>query len=111
MKLENVGLCRHVVVSLPTRERGLKFHQHYIYEELSQSRPTRERGLKSISVLASTYSATSLPTRERGLKSIHALGCAVNDSVAPYAGAWIEISDTHKSHPPLLGRSLRGSVD
>ena len=56
------------------------------------SLPTRERGLKFCHYRHHTVSDPSLPTRERGLK------CFVhNDSVwvmvvAPYAGAWIEIT-------------------
>ncbi|SPF40880.1 conserved hypothetical protein [Candidatus Desulfosporosinus infrequens] len=31
--------------------------------------------------------------------------------VAPYAGAWIEIDHIARLYAPILGRSLRGSVD
>ena len=34
----------------------------------------------------------SLPTRERGLKSVQSLLQFPADLVAPYAGAWIEIT-------------------
>ena len=34
----------------------------------------------------------SLPSRERGLKFFNALLIPVNTSVAPFAGAWIEIN-------------------
>ena len=58
------------------------------------SLPSRERGLK----LRIPFSATntlimSLPSRERGLKSCSGqIGKGMGRSVAPFAGAWIEIS-------------------
>ena len=35
----------------------------------------------------------------------------VQDIVAPFAGAWIEIAIDILADPGTLGRSLRGSVD
>ena len=37
--------------------------------------------------------AESLPTRERGLKFKNAFNDLTVGSVAPYAGAWVEISE------------------
>ena len=34
----------------------------------------------------------SLPSRERGLKSVWSLGYGIRKTVAPFAGAWIEIN-------------------
>ena len=55
------------------------------------SLPSRERGLKSAYIEDEEIVEESLPSRERGLKF---LGSAVDwlaDIVAPFAGAWIEI--------------------
>ena len=79
-------------MSLPTRERGLKFDNTIICNILHASLPTRERGLKYSLPLPHTLELWSLPTRERGLKLKSA--CYINQkhSVAPYTGAWIEMS-------------------
>ncbi len=53
----------------------------------------------------------SLPSRERGLKCSDGSLCLFTGDVAPFAGAWIEISDQDIKEGGILGRSLRGSVD
>ena len=57
-----------IVVSLPTRERGLKRSDIFGFQEKSQSLPTRERGLKLGYQSLQLCCRPSLPTRERGLK-------------------------------------------
>ena len=80
----------HNALSLPTRERGLKYCVYVLLRPLCN---TRERGLKSLSVIIVPFIVlvaphagawieiiatpsvclngwTSLPTRERGLKCI-----------------------------------------
>ena len=102
-------------LSLPTRERGLKFSYLPVKPDSAASLPTRERGLKSAALdnkiikgfvapytgawieiilwdAPAASAARSLPTRERGLKfRIDDIECHKVD-VAPYTGAWIEIS-------------------
>ena len=140
--------------SLPTRERGLKCRFWSVWKMVDWSLPTRERGLKygsrvsgsslmrrslrgsvGLKYLLSPIPAPaglSLPTRERGLKSDTKIITPVKTvapyagawiemhdgligqleyEVAPYAGAWIEISVTGCSFRGIWGRSLRGSVD
>ena len=97
------------------------------------SLPSRERGLKLFSVSTSKKERWSLPSRERGLKCINPKRMIQNMSVAPLAGAWIEIAiadplTNMRSVAPLAGawieigslvhplwllsrRSPRGSVD
>ena len=53
----------------------------------------------------------SLPSRERGLKFLLLLVNRHKFSVAPFAGAWIEICYCICVGLLLLCRSLRGSVD
>ena len=53
----------------------------------------------------------SLPSRERGLKFDVCELSARQVVVAPFAGAWIEISCLTDKEQRSLGRSLRGSVD
>ena len=53
----------------------------------------------------------SLPTRERGLKYEQDKNDATNAGVAPYAGAWIEMSSKMSDNEHPFRRSLRGSVD
>ena len=76
------------MMSLPTRERGLKRRDGTTLFGRLLSLPTRERGLKQASMPILLEYMVSLPTRERGLK--HAF------------------EGLNKSN---LCRSLRGSVD
>ena len=55
------------------------------------SLPSRERGLKYESYDAEKNGGQSLPSRERGLKSTGIDAYKNVRSVAPFAGAWIEI--------------------
>ena len=57
-----------------------------------RSLPMRERGLKSYNAIFSPSLTQSLPMRERGLKYFKRDRCSQPAPVAPYAGAWIEIS-------------------
>ena len=53
----------------------------------------------------------SLPSRERGLKSDIPSAETVGSTVAPFAGAWIEIKEIIEKINAAKCRSLRGSVD
>ena len=64
-------ICCIILLSLPSRERGLKYSR-YTNEEIA---------------------TLSLPSRERGLKSWRKGAEIRNNTVAPFAGAWIEISE------------------
>ena len=55
------------------------------------SLPSRERGLKSAKQPWSLVISLSLPSRERGLKFFSSGTFARVAAVAPFAGAWIEI--------------------
>ena len=75
------------------------------------SLPVRERGLKYFCGFHPPAAFASLPVRERGLK------CRVGErgrpfvAVAPCAGAWIEIYLVSVCLSAIDGRSLCGSVD
>ena len=75
------------------------------------SLPSRERGLKSTDSEVAAIMAASLPSRERGLKLLNTIGYYMHYDVAPFAGAWIEISHNPSYKRKEQGRSLRGSVD
>ncbi len=78
-------------MSLPSRERGLKYEWEENYRNLIVSLPSRERGLKLSAGANHLPNGLSLPSRERGLKlPLPWLLCCIF-SVAPFAGAWIEI--------------------
>ena len=53
----------------------------------------------------------SLPLRERGLKYANNAKAAIDDVVAPFTGAWIEILFSKEVNYDIKGRSLYGSVD
>ena len=82
-------ICCIILLSLPSRERGLKYQQGF------QKR---------------CYNA-SLPSRERGLKCFFGVCSTEQFEVAPFAGAWIEIHIAGKVLSRVSCRSLRGSVD
>ena len=82
------------IVSLPPRERGLKYLVLSIFKCMGiLSLPPRERGLKFFNFLEECLSLPSLPPRERGLKYTLFCHSAKPRFVAPSAGAWIEITD------------------
>ena len=78
-------------LSLPTRERGLKYEKYIGGGTEPTSLPTRERGLKYGLYIELKTPKGSLPTRERGLKYGGAHDDKTLSEVAPYTGAWIEI--------------------
>ena len=63
-------------MSLPSRERGLKYGEVEQTYQSRQSLPSRERGLKCVYVAMAMDDGTieSLPSRERGLKWIEMYG-------------------------------------
>ena len=69
------------------------------------SLPSRERGLKYIAGYALLPLFLSLPSRERGLKLVSTHGRDYIQRVAPFAGAWIEII-----MGLTLGMSIRKSL-
>ena len=75
-------------LSLPSRERGLKWRCRCPSAGQTLSLPSRERGLKSGRCAFLYRQSGSLPSRERGLKSLHGGAGGI-----------------------LKRRSLRGSVD
>ena len=82
IEIPSPGNCTHTAWSLPSRERGLKLHSISPYEKVLSSLPSRERGLKFF--IYGTHT--------------------VSNSVAPLAGAWIEIMTA--AAPDTLERSL-----
>ena len=76
-------------LSLPSRERGLKYGNAGKTICYNQSLPSRERGLKFKAVDAIGRFFSSLPSRERGLKYLKKL----------------------MLYQSTVSRSLRGSVD
>ena len=78
--------------SLPLRERGLKLSSLAGRVQWCKSLPLRERGLKLLGVAGVLRRLLSLPLRERGLKSGRVDRRALPEQVAPFTGAWIEIT-------------------
>ena len=73
------------------------------------SLPSRERGLKYFSVRKSGRAPASLPSRERGLKLHLSIIVILWLGVAPLAGAWIEIKLTVLDHARLTVAPLAGA--
>mgnify|MGYP006988204478 CR=1 FL=1 len=88
IEIELEQVFEQIDLSLPSRERGLKFRLKLKNIILLTSLPSRERGLKSHSQWNTERVSLSLPSRERGLKFPVLFDEEISDS-----------------------RSLRGSVD
>ena len=99
------------LLSLPMRERGLKFSFPPLLALGAWSLPMRERGLKWKHWEQFNGQQESLPMRERGLKYWPVLAHLGEQAVAPHAGAWIEIYINSTASKNLAGRSPCGSVD
>ncbi len=79
---------------------------------VSESPPARGRGLKLREVLFIAIAYPSPPTRGRGLKSTYDAIVLCERAVAPYAGAWVEMSlktlcCSSSRSPPTRGRGLK----
>ena len=92
-------ICCIILLSLPSRERGLKSFFDYSNDLTSRSLPSRERGLKLFYHYNNRQFHQSLPSRERGLKSYVIAAFTARAFVAPFAGAWIEIPPMYRSYP------------
>ena len=75
------------------------------------SLPSRERGLKYTYLWMVMRMLESLPSRERGLKLLCLNILRGRILVAPLAEAWIEMQINTSNMNDLLSRSPRGSVD
>ena len=106
-----VTVCVEQHMSLPSRERGLKFYWPINLNPYRTSLPSRERGLKYQAYPLVLYQLWSLPSRERGLKFSLPSLLVRSENVAPFTGAWIEIKKTTTKRLSRKGRSLHGSVD
>ena len=99
------------IVSLPSRERGLKYDRLPPVAKAGPSLPSRERGLKWGRGWWLHPRSESLPSRERGLKSFDIEDKGALLPVAPFTGAWIEILFSRSTYVLSTRRSLHGSVD
>ena len=85
------AVCRE---SLPSRERGLKYHSLSSRSGQEGSLPSRERGLKFICRCSFSRNFVVAPLAGAWIEIIHAADQIIDCSVAPLAGAWIEMSVT-----------------
>ena len=69
----------------------MKYLHKYATASITVSLPSRERGLKFYCAIALWVDIQSLPSRERGLKFAISFSDIDAQLVAPFAGAWIEI--------------------
>ena len=99
------------VVSLPSRERGLKSKDFKTSGDVKMVAPFTGAWIEISSAYGQSMVTWSLPSRERGLKSVSQPAKPVPTQVAPFTGAWIEILPDSISGDLYTGRSLHGSVD
>ena len=110
MKFQVAIVYLSMPVSLPSRERGLKFGTVTV-SQLLQVAPLAGAWIEIMKILKMTKVLMSLPSRERGLKFQYPSLPLLIAYVAPLAGAWIEIFSGSAPHWVYHRRSPRGSVD
>ena len=101
-------MTKHVA---PFTGAWIEMFMSYSRRSAVRSLPSRERGLKFSSLDPSPESLSSLPSRERGLKFADEGLVGRSFDVAPFTGAWIEITLRELACGRALSRSLHGSVD
>ena len=85
-------ICCIILLSLPSRERGLKYNNALYSDDWLCVAPFAGAWIEIQSPILYRVRWTSLPSRERGLKLKNHKCVFLNEDVAPFAGAWIEIS-------------------
>ena len=109
----NNSLFCEILLSLPLRERGLKFDRVFLPLFAKKVGPVGGGGFEfGKYAFWAGSGALSLPLRERGLKLVDARQWLSDEVVAPFAGAWIEIEQEITAlmeHPslPLRDRGLK----
>ena len=98
------------LLSLPVRERGLKFIDGLKQLFIPSSLPVRERGLKSEYLPEQALTDESLPVRERGLKLICFLGVVRMKLSLPVRERGLKLLQFYVGGEKH-GRSPCGSVD
>ena len=76
-----------------------------------RSLPTRERGLKSAGTVWNEHGRIVAPYTGAWIEISNTIAPSGVITVAPYTGAWIEINALSSSTLTVGGRSLHGSVD
>ena len=100
-----------MATSLPSRERGLKFHSGVGPLGQRGSLPSRERGLKCRPFRQVPAARCVAPFTGAWIEMIIVKCRERLHLVAPFTGAWIEIDLRAVKQIPVSGRSLHGSVD
>ena len=98
-------------MSLPSRERGLKFREGL---QVFAGCPVAPLAGAWIEISTPTMRRTPAPVAPLAgawIEILAARSLAGCPSVAPLAGAWIEIEDGGRTQGTVSGRSPRGSVD
>ena len=85
-------ICCIILLSLPSRERGLKLLRKRVYLYRKIVAPFAGAWIEILySGTPGAGKSLSLPSRERGLKLALIAIYIISRFVAPFAGAWIEI--------------------
>ena len=87
-------ICCIILLSLPSRERGLKFSARKTKTNCCHVAPFAGAWIEISQADYPNIPNTSLPSRERGLKFYINFRQIRFNLVAPFAGAWIEIMKT-----------------
>ena len=100
---------RNVIVSLPSRERGLKYCDKCEGCTWRGVAPLAGAWIEINVFSPDATSSKSLPSRERGLKLLRTAYHSSAVPVAPLAGAWIEIRLTMWARSALMVAPLAGA--
>ena len=100
-----------LLLSLPSRERGLKLVTFAIFTFSFLSLPSRERGLKHLIGIDAPNMIESLPSRERGLKLVYICGHFLNLLSLPSRERGLKLSFPLRATVHERRRAHRGGVD
>ena len=106
----NLRICE-ILLSLPSRERGLKFQQWPVQIKLVPVAPFAGAWIEIKSVFTISSADPVAPFAGAWIEIIMLWNISAKALVAPFAGAWIEISKMLEISWSRACRSLRGSVD
>ena len=100
------GLWSH-----PSRVRGLKFRLITRYSKHYLSHPSRVRGLKFFPLLLIQHIHQVAPFTGAWIEISRSRTCSWGAYVAPFTGAWIEINWLQRLYTNGSSRTLHGCVD
>ena len=84
-------ICCIILLSLPSRERGLKLYYSGLVDMKATVAPFAGAWIEIINLIVGMSRRTVAPFAGAWIEILYQNGARVSVNVAPFAGAWIEI--------------------